>query len=55
VPLLERYCQVYNDGAVYGYIENKYTDPVFMTNLVSNTEFESTAGWTGTYLGDDNK
>lgn len=55
VPLLNRYCQIYSDGTseLYGYTENKYTDPVFTTNLVSNTEFENTSGWIGTYFNAD--
>ena len=61
VPLLDRYCQAYsteNDDegnpivTHYGYEENEYNSPIFTTNLVSNTEFENTSGWVGTYTND---
>ena len=51
VPLLDRYCQLYKnkeDNALYyGYVDNTYVSPTFITNLVSNTEFSNTAGWIG--------
>jgi hypothetical protein len=55
---LDRYCQVYsteNDDkgnpiiTHYGYVDNKYEDLIFSTNLVENTEFSNTSGWIGTY------
>lgn len=62
VPLLDRYCQVYSGPAYsdptsetgssntyYGYVDNKYEDLIFSTNLVENTEFSNTSGWTNTY------
>lgn len=62
IPLLDRYCQVYSgpeyldsasetgkSNTYYGYVDNKYEDLTFSTNLVENTEFSNTSGWTGTY------
>jgi hypothetical protein len=62
IPLLDRYCQVYSGPAYldstsetgssntyYGYVDNKYEDLIFSTNLVENTEFSNTSGWTSTY------
>jgi hypothetical protein len=30
----------------------KYTSPLFMQNYATNTSFETTGGWIGTYLGE---
>jgi hypothetical protein len=51
VPLLKRYCQVYSkEGKTYyGYANTSYESPLFVTNLISNTEFANTSGWVGTY------
>jgi hypothetical protein len=67
VPLLDKYCQVYQgptyvdsnsetgqSNEYYGYMENLYNDPVFGVNLVTNTEFSNTSGWTATYKADGN-
>lgn len=62
IPVLDRYCQKYsteNDDkgnpivTHYGYVDNKYEDLIFSTNLVENTEFSNTSGWTSTYNSKD--
>ena len=62
VPLLNKYCQIYNgpeytdstsetgkSNTYYSYVDYKREDLIFSTNLVENTEFSNTSGWTGTY------
>lgn len=48
-PLLGKYVSKYKKGddIYYGYVENEYSPPVLTTNLVSNTEFKNSSGWTG--------
>lgn len=52
-PKLERYVNLYRKGnAEYrGYSETKFTSPELIQNLISNTAFKSTSGWTGAYYG----
>jgi hypothetical protein len=38
----------------YGYDETKYVSPALTTNIISNTSFESTKGWTGTHNSSGN-
>ena len=67
VPLLDKYCQVYQgpvyddsdsetntSNEYYGYMENLYKEPVFGVNLITNTEFSNTSGWTATYNANGN-
>lgn len=63
VPLLDRYCNKFyvksseanhdysNDEEIYGFIHNEYNSPTLVQNVITNTEFKSTAGWVGTYSG----
>jgi hypothetical protein len=53
IPLLERYCGLYehNGEEVYGFSNNEYNSPTIMKNMVTNTEFKGTTGWTATYFG----
>ena len=52
-PKLERYVNLYKKGNVNyrGYSESKFTSPELIQNLISNTTFKSTSGWTGAYYG----
>lgn len=47
VSLLDKYMNIYNrDGKeYYGSVESTYVAPSLITNLVDNTEFLSTSGW----------
>lgn len=60
VPLLETYCQLYTrpgelvDGKpaeYFGYLNTEYNSPVFMENVITNSEFKGGTGWIGTYKG----
>jgi hypothetical protein len=42
------YRNIEDEALYYGYVDNTYISPTFVTNLVSNTEFSNTAGWIGT-------
>lgn len=50
-PVLGRYINEYkkagDETKYYGFIDNQYISPTFITNLVSNTEFKNTIGWIG--------
>lgn len=52
-PKLERYVNLYKKGNTNyrGYSESKFTSPELIQNLISNTAFKSTSGWTGAYYG----
>ena len=50
MPLLNRYAKTYNNGQYYGYEKIKYVSSALINNLISNTAFESTSGWTGATL-----
>lgn len=56
-PLLKRYVNEYKKGGqtYYGYVESEYHSPILTTNLVSNTEFKNTSGWTGATTKEDGK
>lgn len=52
LPLLERYVNVYlgEDGErYYGYADTTYTSPALIQNIITNSKFASTSGWTGTH------
>ena len=53
IPLLDKYCNLYKKNNVdyYGYIENQYTPPALVQNIITNTEFKNTSGWVGSYEG----
>jgi hypothetical protein len=55
--VLDRYVQLYKKGdqEYYGYEHAKYKSPALTQNMISNSTFESTSGWTGTRKGDGNK
>ena len=58
LPLLERYVNVYlgEDGErYYGYADTTYASPTFVQNIVTNSKFASTSGWTGTHDSDDQR
>ncbi len=52
-PKLERYVNVYTKGATNyrGYSETKFTSPELIQNIISNTTFKNSSGWTGAYYG----
>lgn len=52
-PKLERYVNLYMKGEeeYRGYSESKFTSPELVQNLISNTTFKSSSGWTGAYYG----
>lgn len=58
--ILNRYINEYkkvgrpNTEKYYGFIDNEYVSPILQTNLVTNTQFRSTNGWTGTYIDTGN-
>ena len=39
-----------SDNTWHEYTETKYESPILIQNLISNTAFKSTTGWTGQYL-----
>ena len=47
--------EIYLGQFYYGYLDSNYDSPALKQNLVSNTLFESTSGWTGTTLGGGKK
>lgn len=50
-PKLERYVNKYTDekGEKYrGYATSEYISPELITNIITNTEFKNSSGWTGT-------
>ena len=60
VPLLETYCQLYTrpseleegkPAEYFGYLNTEYNSPVFMENVITNSEFKGNTGWIGTYKG----
>ena len=70
IPVLDRYVQLYNkvdeDGeyiedengdkvVYYGYEHAEYKSPALTQNMISNSTFESTSGWTGTKNGTGEK
>lgn len=50
IPVLDRYVQLYKKGnqEYYGYEHAEYKSPALTQNMISNSTFESTSGWTGT-------
>ena len=46
---LNRYVNIYdkNGTEYYGFLDTKYNSPNLLTNVVTNTDFKSTSGWTG--------
>lgn len=50
IPILDRYVQLYKKGnqEYYGYEHAEYKSPALTQNMISNSTFESTSGWTGT-------
>lgn len=55
LPVLERYVNVFdkNGEVYYGYEHAEYVSPALTQNLISNSTFESTSGWTGTKINED--
>lgn len=58
IPILNRYVNVYsneddkgNKNTYYGYQNTEYKSPALVQNIISNSDFKSTSGWTGTYNG----
>jgi hypothetical protein len=53
IPVLDRYVQLYKKGSqeYYGYEHAEYKSPALTQNMISNSTFESTSGWTGTKSG----
>lgn len=55
IPVLDRYVNLYTDSdgeSIYGYQHVEYKSPAFTQNMISNSSFDSTSGWTGTYIGE---
>lgn len=50
--VLNKYVNEYIDGTTtwHEYSETEYEAPVLIKNLITNTDFKSTTGWTGQYL-----
>lgn len=49
--ILERYVNVYNDGALYGFQTTEYNDALAVVNLVTNpSNFKNASGWVGDEL-----
>jgi hypothetical protein len=50
--VLNKYVNEYTDGETiwHEYSETEYEAPVLIKNLITNTDFKSTTGWTGQYL-----
>ena len=55
LPVLEKYVSVFdkNGEVYYGYGHAEYVSPALTQNLISNSTFESTSGWTGTKVNED--
>lgn len=64
IPLLEKYCNLFHkvensqietvDGKpviYYGYAHTEFTSPLYTSNLITNSDFQGTAGWVGSYYG----
>ena len=53
VPLLDKYCNEFikDNKKYYGFIDSVYQSPVLLQNIITNTEFKSTTGWVGAYVG----
>ena len=64
VPLIKQYCKKYykrkGEGVelykgepveYFGYLNTEFASALYADNIVTNTEFKSTAGWIGTYAG----
>jgi hypothetical protein len=51
VPVLNKYVKLYdkNGTEYYGYEHTEYKSPALTQNIISNTAFDSTSGWTGTH------
>lgn len=55
IPVLDRYVNLYTDSnetPIYGYQHVEYKSPAFTQNMISNSSFDSTSGWTGTHNGE---
>ena len=55
IPILDRYVNLYTDSnknLIYGYQHVEYKSPAFTQNMISNSSFDSTSGWTGTHNGE---
>lgn len=52
IPVLDKYVNIYSKDGVkkYGYLKTEYKSPALTQNIISNTSFESTSGWTGTHM-----
>lgn len=57
VTLLNRYMNLYNKDGIeyYGYVDSDYFAPTLITNLIDNTEFLSTSGWTAARRSNEEK
>ena len=46
--IVDRYVNVYNDGALYGFYTTEYNDALAVVNLITNpSNFKNTSGWIG--------
>ena len=50
IPILDKYCKKFtrNNVEYYGYLESEYISPVLVQDIISNADFKSSTGWTGT-------
>lgn len=50
IPILDKYCKKFTRDNVeyYGYLESEYISPVLVQDIISNADFKSSTGWTGT-------
>lgn len=57
IKVLDKYCGVYNaqGNKYYGYVENDYSTPTSVKNVITNPDFEGTYGWLGQYAGGASK
>ena len=54
---LNRYVNIYDKEGTeyYGFLDTQYNSPNLLTNVVTNTDFKSTSGWTGASIIDGGK
>jgi hypothetical protein len=56
VPLLKKYCNIYEDMAgirYYSYVDSNYNSPSLIQDMITNGDFSGIKGWTGTYVGNE--
>ena len=42
---------IYQPKKYYAYSDSEYNSPIFTQNIITNSDFKGTTGWTGTYFG----